>query len=102
MHAPHKKLRLPEWYVSSLMMERALDAVVRDGKTIYMERHMHLSGTAAGTSILIAFGGKAAPGYRTAKLVIKLINSAADHRSGPACLSRAQGGVPAGLHVKNG
>ena len=27
--APHKKLRLPEWYVSSLMMERALDAVVR-------------------------------------------------------------------------
>ena len=77
MHAPHKKLRLPEWYVSSLMMERALDAVVRDGKTIYMERHMHLSGTAAGTSILIAFGGKAAPGYRTAKLIIKLINSAA-------------------------
>ena len=27
--APHKKLRMPEWYVSSLMMERALDAVVR-------------------------------------------------------------------------
>ena len=57
--APHKKLRLPEWYVSSLMMERALDAVVRrvrkldrkhdipylagyslDGKTIYIDRHM--------------------------------------------------------------
>src|SRR6266536_3980708 len=53
--APHKKLRLPEWYVSSLMMDRALDAVVRrvkkldrnhdipylagysrDGKTIYI------------------------------------------------------------------
>ena len=27
--APHEKLRLPEWYVSSLMMDRALDAVVR-------------------------------------------------------------------------
>jgi hypothetical protein len=57
--APHKKLRLPEWYVSSLMMDRALDAVVRrvrnldrahdipylagyskDGKTIYIDRHM--------------------------------------------------------------
>jgi hypothetical protein len=57
--APHRKLRLPEWYVSSLMMERALDAVVRrvgkldrkhdipylagyslDGKTIYIDRHM--------------------------------------------------------------
>jgi hypothetical protein len=50
---------LPEWYVSSLMMDRALDAVVRrvkkfdrkhdipylagyskDGKTIYIDRHM--------------------------------------------------------------
>jgi hypothetical protein len=57
--APHKKLRMPEWYVSSLMMDRALDAVVRrvknfdrkhdipylagysvDGKTIYIDRHM--------------------------------------------------------------
>ena len=57
--APHQKLRLPEWYVSSLMMDRALDAVVRrvkkldrkhdipylagysvDGKTIYIDRHM--------------------------------------------------------------
>jgi hypothetical protein len=56
---PHKKLRLPEWYVSRLMMDRALDAVVRrakkidrnhdipylagyseDGKTIYIDRHM--------------------------------------------------------------
>jgi hypothetical protein len=53
--APHKKLRVPEWYVSNLM----LDAVVRrakrldrkhdvpylagyskDGKTIYIDRHM--------------------------------------------------------------
>jgi len=57
--APHRKLQLPEWYVSSLMMDRALDAVVRrakkidrnhdipylagysnDGKTIYIDRHM--------------------------------------------------------------
>src|SRR5712692_10209044 len=57
--APHKKLRVPEWYVSSLMLERALDAIVRrvkdldrkhdipclagysnDGKTIYIDRHM--------------------------------------------------------------
>src|SRR5712692_5161444 len=57
--APHRALRLPEWYVSSLMMDRALDAVVRrarkldrahdipylagyskDGKTIYIDRHM--------------------------------------------------------------
>jgi hypothetical protein len=56
---PHKKLRIPEWYVSALMMDRALDAVVRraktvdrkhdipylagyslDGKTIYIDRHM--------------------------------------------------------------
>jgi len=56
---PHAKLKLPEWYVSSLMMDRALDAVVRrvkkfdrkhnvpylagyskDGKTIYIDRHM--------------------------------------------------------------
>jgi hypothetical protein len=27
--APHRKLRAPEWFVSSLMMDRALDAVVR-------------------------------------------------------------------------
>ena len=57
--APHQRLKLPEWYVSSLMMDRALDAVVRrvkkfdrkhdipylagyseDGKTIYIDRHM--------------------------------------------------------------
>ena len=58
-NTPHKKLKMPEWYVSSLMMDRALDAVVRrakkldrahdipylagysrDGKTIYIDRHM--------------------------------------------------------------
>ena len=57
--APHKKLRLPEWYVSSLMLDRAVDAIIRrvkkldrghdipylagyskDGKTIYIDRHM--------------------------------------------------------------
>src|SRR5215472_9773005 len=57
--APHKKLRAPEWFVSRLMMDRALDAIMRrlkkfdrdhdipylagysvDGKTIYIDRHM--------------------------------------------------------------
>ena len=56
---PHEKLRLPNWFVSNLMMDRALDAVTRraktidrkhdipylagysgDGKTIYIDRHM--------------------------------------------------------------
>src|ERR1700680_3483138 len=68
--APHKRLRLPEWYVSSLMMERALDAVVRrvkkldrahdvpylagyslDGKTIYIDRHMPRSFKLRGRSV---------------------------------------------------
>ncbi len=57
--APHQILLLPESYVSSLMMDRALDAIARrvkkfdrkhdipylagysnDGKTIYIDRHM--------------------------------------------------------------
>ncbi len=57
--APHKKLKLPEWYASNLMLDRALDAIMRrvkkldrkhdipylagyseDGKTIYIDRHM--------------------------------------------------------------
>src|SRR5262249_13431893 len=56
---PHEKLRLPNWFVSNLMLDRALDAVMRrakvidrkhdipylagyslDGKTIYIDRHM--------------------------------------------------------------
>jgi hypothetical protein len=60
--APHQKLKLPEWYVSNLMMDRALDAICRrvkkfdrkhdvpylagyslDGKTIYIDRHMPAS-----------------------------------------------------------
>jgi hypothetical protein len=58
-NTPHRKLRIPEWYVSTMMMDRALDAVVRrvknldrkhdipylagysrDGKIIYIDRHM--------------------------------------------------------------
>jgi hypothetical protein len=58
-NTPHKKLKMPEWYVSSLMMDRALDAIVRrakkidrshdipylagysnNGKIIYIDRHM--------------------------------------------------------------
>src|SRR5882724_7902296 len=61
-NTPHKRLKLPEWFVSSLMMDRALDAVVRrvknldrkhdipylagysnDGKIIYIDRHMPAS-----------------------------------------------------------
>src|SRR5215472_9912152 len=68
--APHKRLRLPEWYVSSLMMDRALDAVVRrvkkldrahdvpylagysvDGKTIYIDRHMPRAFSYRGRSV---------------------------------------------------
>jgi hypothetical protein len=60
--APHKKLKVPEWYVSDLMLERALDAIIRrlkrldrdhdipylagysiDGTIIYIDRHMPLS-----------------------------------------------------------
>src|SRR5438874_12262652 len=69
-NTPHKKLRIPEWYVSALMMDRALDAVVRraktidrshdgpyhagysvDGKTIYIDRHMPQTMTFAGRQI---------------------------------------------------
>jgi hypothetical protein len=57
--APHEKLRVPNWFVSNLMMDRALEAILRrvkkldrahdipylagysqDGKTIYIDRHM--------------------------------------------------------------
>lgn len=54
----HKKLHIPDWYVSSLMLDRALDAIIKrvkqnrrydipylagysqDGKTIYIDRHL--------------------------------------------------------------
>ena len=67
---PHKKLRIPEWYISDLMMDRALDAVVRraktidrrhdipylagysrDGKVIYIDRHMPKTMRYAGREI---------------------------------------------------
>ena len=57
--APHEKLRTPNWFVSGLMLDRALDAILRrvkkldrshdipylagysvDGKTIYIDRHL--------------------------------------------------------------
>jgi hypothetical protein len=69
-NTPHKKLKMPEWFVSSLMMDRALDAVVRrvknldrkhdipylagyskDGKIIYIDRHMPSSFRYAGREI---------------------------------------------------
>jgi hypothetical protein len=34
LNATHRKLRMPEWFVSILMMERALDAVVRRAKRV--------------------------------------------------------------------
>src|SRR5258707_298143 len=68
--APHRKLRIPEWYVSSLMLDRALDAIVRrvknldrnhdipylagysrDGKIIYIDRHMPRSMKVRGREI---------------------------------------------------
>ncbi|HEY1361975.1 MAG TPA: hypothetical protein VGF60_07000 [Xanthobacteraceae bacterium] len=69
-NTPHRKLKMPEWFISSLMMDRALDAVVRrarrvdrkhdipylagysnDGKTIYIDRHMPSSFRYAGREI---------------------------------------------------
>lgn len=57
--SPHKKLRIPDWYVSSLMLDRAMDAILNrvkkldrthdipylagysvDGQTIYIDRHL--------------------------------------------------------------
>jgi hypothetical protein len=58
-NAPHTKLKAPDWFVSALMLDRALDAILRrvknldrdhdipylagysvDGKTIYIDRHL--------------------------------------------------------------
>src|SRR5215469_16853152 len=69
-NTPHRKRRMPEWFVSSLMMDRALDAVVRrvkkldrkhdvpylagyskDGKTIYIDHRMPPSFRYAGKEI---------------------------------------------------
>ena len=67
---PHKKLRMPEWFISDLMMDRALDAIMRrvkrldrdhdipylagyslDDRTIYIDRHMPTSFRYAGRAI---------------------------------------------------
>jgi len=68
--APHTKLKAPDWYVSALMLDRALDAILRrvkkldrehdipylagygqDGKTIYIDRHLPRSFTFRGRTI---------------------------------------------------
>jgi len=69
-NAPHVKLKAPDWLISALMMDRALDAILRrvkkldrkhdipylagysqDGKTIYIDRHLPKSFTFRGRSI---------------------------------------------------
>lgn len=69
-NAPHVKLNAPDWYTSSLMMDRALDAILRrvkrfdrkhdipylagysqDGKTIYIDRHLPKSFTFRGRTV---------------------------------------------------
>jgi hypothetical protein len=69
-NAPHVKLKAPDWYISSLMLDRALDAILRrvkkldrdhdipylagysqDGKTIYIDRHLPKSFTFRGRTI---------------------------------------------------
>jgi hypothetical protein len=68
--APHKKLHIPDWYVSSLMLDRALDAILRrvkkldrnhdvpylagysqDGQTIYIDRHLPTKMTYKGRKV---------------------------------------------------
>lgn len=57
-HAAHRRLDVPDWYVSHLMLDRAMDAILRrvtldrqhdipylagyslDGKTIFIDRHL--------------------------------------------------------------
>ena len=70
--APHKKLRIPDWYVSGLMLDRALDAILRrvkkldrshdvpylagysiDGKTIFIDRHLPKSFRFRGREIAV-------------------------------------------------
>lgn len=69
-NAPHVKLKAHDWYISSLMLDRALDAILRrvknldrehdipylagysqDGKTIYIDRHLPRSFTFRGRTI---------------------------------------------------
>jgi hypothetical protein len=68
--APHAKLNVPEWYVCDLMLERALDAIIRrlkkldrdhdipylagysrDGTIIYIDRHMPTAFTYKGRKV---------------------------------------------------
>jgi hypothetical protein len=67
--APHEKLKVPDWFVSSLMLDRAVDAILRrikldrdhdipyvagyslDGKTIYIDRHVPSSFEVEGREI---------------------------------------------------
>jgi hypothetical protein len=67
----HKKLRLPDWFVSNLMLDRALDAILRrihldrahdipylagyskDGKIIYIDRHLPRFFTFKGRKIAV-------------------------------------------------
>jgi hypothetical protein len=68
--APHVKLKAPDWYISSLMLDRALDAILRrvkkfdrehdipylagysqDGQTIYIDRHLPKSFTFRGRTV---------------------------------------------------
>ncbi len=69
--APHRKLRIPDWYVSTLMLERTVDAILRrvslrrdydipylagysqDGRTIYIDRHLPRSFTDKGRTVEI-------------------------------------------------
>ena len=69
-NAPHVKLKAPDWYISSLMLDRALDAILRrvkkfdrehdipylagysqDGKTIYIDRHLPKTFTFRGRTV---------------------------------------------------
>jgi hypothetical protein len=69
--ALHRKLRQPDWFVSSLMLDRALDAILRrvrldrdhdvpylagysqDGKTIYIDRHLPKTFTYQGREVAV-------------------------------------------------
>jgi hypothetical protein len=69
-NSPHVKLKAPDWYISSLMLDRALDAILRrvknldrnhdipylagysqDGKTIYIDRHLPRTFTFRGRTV---------------------------------------------------
>lgn len=69
--SPHRKLKRPDWYVSSLMLDRALDAILRrvtlhrgydipylagyslDGKTVYIDRHLPATFTYRGKKVSV-------------------------------------------------